>query len=293
MTNQSQQYELVPTTDREGDFLSKKHGFDGVAELAASLPKGAQVLDVGSGASPFGREVAELRPDVTWTNFDYSYNDPRILNEVSARAPGNIHYVAGDATKLDEIYDPESFDAIFSYWMVPHLSIDSPEPAKEAVRAMFSLAKVGAPISIGPVSSKGRGANIRSFFVQGNAHKVVKSAGMNPDEFADTIVAKTKLPRFARFTQKTANEVVTPLLGTSRWATNDGRIPRVYNRESGEYVSPFTAAGVHTTKEVVLAGGRHVAKHHRSAIRRTAVVAGALAAGVVGKHVASELKSKS
>jgi len=290
MTNEAKSYELIPTTDREADLISRKHGFESVAELAASLPEGANVLDVGSGASPFGREVAELRPDVSWTNFDYSYNDPKILDEVSKNAPDNIRYVAGDATKLGEVYEPESFDAIFSYWMIPHLSIDSPEPAKEAAKAMFSLAKVGAPISIGPEAV----SSLKSFVVQGKAHKVIKDKELDAETFANMIVDKTKLPRFARFTQRTANEVVTPLLGTSRWATYEGRVPKVYHRESGEYVSPFSKEGIHTTKEVALAGSRHVVEHHKSAIRKTAAVAGALAAGVVvGKHITSQRKPKS
>ena len=196
-------YELIPTTSREADFISEKHGFNSTAELAASLPFGANVLDVGSGASPFGKVVARLRPDISWTNFDYSYYSPKILEEVREDSPCNIEYVAGDATRLGESYAAESFDAIFSYWMMPHLSIENSEPAKEAARAMFLLAKIDAPISIGPVVSKGRAPSIRSFFVQGKAHKVVKSADIDADNFADTIVAKTKLPAFARFTQKT------------------------------------------------------------------------------------------
>ena len=286
MTQQS--YELVPTTDREANLISQKHGFESVAELAASLPEGANVIDVGSGASPFGREVAELRPDISWTNYDYSYNDPRILDEVSDGAPSNVRYVAGDATKLSELYDPESFDAVFSYWMIPHLSIDSPEPAKEAAKAMFTLAKDGALISIGPAAVP----SLKSFVVQVKAYKVVKDKELIAETFADTIVAKTKLPRFARFTQKTANKAVTPLLGTSRWATHEGRVPKIYHRETGEYVSPFSKKGAHTTKEVVLAGSRHVAEQHRSTIRKTAIVAGALATGVVvAHHVAKKRKS--
>lgn len=70
-------YEKAITTDRSAEMLACKHGSEGVAQLAETLPQGARILDVGAGASPFGKEVAILRPDISWTNFDYSYQDPR------------------------------------------------------------------------------------------------------------------------------------------------------------------------------------------------------------------------
>lgn len=278
----SDSYELVPTTLRTADTISQKHGFENVAKLAASLPENANVIDVGSGASPFGKTVAELRPDVTWTNFDYSYNDPDILQEAGNGAPENISFLAGDATKLSDVFDTESFDAVFSYWMIPHLSLYETEPAKEAAKAMFVLAKNGAPISIGPAIENGHGPAIRSR----KALRVTKnSSTMNQDSFAEMIVDKTRLPRFARFTQRTANEVVTPLLGTSRWAVrdDDGK-PKIFSRQNEEYVSPFSRTGLRTVGEIVLNGSRHVAEQHKPKLRKTAIIAGALAASVTARR---------
>ena len=96
-------------------MLVHRHGFESVLQLAESLPIDARVLDVGAGASPFGKEVSTLRPDVTWLNFDYSYQEPAILDEVSKYTPSNVQHVVGDATKLGETYEPETFDAVFSY----------------------------------------------------------------------------------------------------------------------------------------------------------------------------------
>ena len=290
----SRSYELIPTADRDADLVSQMHGFENITQLAASLPEGANILEVGSGASPFGKEVATLRPDITWTNFDYSYYDQRVLDEVSKDAPGNIHFVKGDATKLSEMYEPESFDAIFSYWMMPHLSLDDPEPAKEAARGMFSLAKINAPISIGPAVSEGRFTSVRSLFIQAKAHRVVKHTASDSESFTDAIVAKTTLPRRGRFIQKIANEVITPLLGTSRWSTYENRSIKLYHRESGEYVSLLSKKGAHTTKEIVFAGTHHVAERHRTAICKCAAGVGILAVGIaMGRRDTKLRRSKS
>lgn len=259
----SQSFKLGPTTSRTADFLSRKYGFESVAELAASLPKGAQVLDVGSGASPFGRDVAKLRPDVSWTNFDYSYSDPKILDEVTKGSPDNVRYISGDATRLTQFYMPETFDAIFSYWMMPHLSIYSPEPAKKAARAIFTLARKGAVISIGPVVNKDHTPLILNSSTK--AYKITKGKDLNADSFADMVVVKTKLPRFTRFTQKTANEVVTQLLGTTRWAIQYGKIPKnIYHPKSGEYVSLFSLRGMHTVISIVTTLFRHIVTRRKS-----------------------------
>lgn len=119
MTENLTVYEKAVTTDRPAEVLAQRHGFESVAKLAESLPANALVLDVGAGASPFGKEMAMLRPDVSWINFDYSYQDPAILDEVTNDAPSNVKHVAGDATRLSEIYESESFDAVFSYWFCP------------------------------------------------------------------------------------------------------------------------------------------------------------------------------
>lgn len=253
-------YEQAVTTDRPAEMLAQKHGFESLAQLADSLPQGARVLDVGAGASPFGKEVAMLRPDISWTNFDYSYQNPAILDEVSANAPTNLAHTAGDATKLAEVYEPESFDAVFSYWLLPHLSIDDPQPAHDAARAIFAITKNGGVMSVGPQASGHRLLTLKS----GPALKVVKEGSQNADSYADRVVAATKLPKTPRFTQKLANEVATPFFGTTRYAKREGKLPHVYHPQSGEYVSPLSRKGVATAGRLAIALAKHASKQRKA-----------------------------
>lgn len=265
------------------------HGYPNVDVFAESLPQGANILDVGSGDSEFGKTVAELRPDVSWTNFDFSYRDEDALAKISEGAPDNIKYVAGDVTKLGEMYEPGTFDAVYSYWMMPHLSIDDVEPALEAAKAMFDVAKPGATISVGPVPGDGLFSSVR----YGKAHRVTKDGSLDADGFAQMIASKTKLPRLARFTQKTANEVVTPTLGTSRWSTHEGPIPMVYDPKTGRYVSPFSSRGVGVASELVVAAARYMNAEYPEGVAKAKKVAivGAAAVGTgVAMHKARKHK---
>jgi ubiquinone/menaquinone biosynthesis C-methylase UbiE len=246
-------YEKAVTTDRPAEMLAHKHGFESVSQLAETLPEGAHVLDVGAGASPFGKEVAVLRSDITWVNFDYSYQDPKILEDVSRNTPANVQHIAGDATKLEEVYDPETFDAVFSYWLLPHLSIDDFEPAKAVARAIFTVTKPDGLMSVGPKVSQRKVPSLKS----GPAIQIIKSGDLSAENYADTVVVATKLPKVARYTQKLANEVATPFFGTSRYAKREGRIPKVYEPESGNYITPFSRKGVRLAGRLAVATTQH------------------------------------
>lgn len=253
-------YEKAITTDRPAEMLAYKHGFESVAQLAETLPQGARVLDLGAGASPFGKEVAKLRPDISWTNFDYSYQDPAILEEVSQDAPANIEHTFGDATRLADTYEPESFDAVFSYWLLPHLSIDDPEPAKQAARSIFAVTKTGGLMSVGPKASQKRLPSMKS----GKAIQIVKDEQLDADSYADKIVAETKLSKSVRYTQKLANEVATPFFGTTRYGKREGRVPKIYDPKTGEYVSALTRQGAGTVGRLAVAMAKHAAKERKS-----------------------------
>ncbi len=246
-------YEKAVTTDRSAELLAKRHGFVSLSMLAESLPANAHVLDVGAGASPLGKEVAALRTDITWVNFDYSYRDPTILEEVTKDAPKNVEHVAGDATKLTEFYKSDTFDAVFSYWLLPHLSLDHPEPAQDAAKAIYTVTKPDGLISVGPVASKKRIPSLKS----GVALQFTKNSILDAKSFADQIVTITKLPKVGHFIQKMANEVATPFFGTTRYSKRDGKIPKLYHRESGEYVSPFTRKGAKTSYKLAVAMARY------------------------------------
>lgn len=246
-------YEKAVTTDRPAEMLANKHGFESVAQLAESLPQNARVLDVGAGASPFGKEIALLRPDVNWTNLDYSYQDPAILREVSQGTPANIQHVFGDATKLDSIFEPETFDAVFSYWLLPHLSLDDTEPARDTMNAIFAVTKQGGLVSVGPRISQKRRPSLKS----GNAIQVIKDDKIDVDGMAEQIVTKTKLTKSGQAIQKLANEVATPFFGTSRYTKGGGRVPHVYDPDNGNYINPFSRRGVQLAGRLTVAAARY------------------------------------
>lgn len=287
MTENLTIYEKAVTTERNAELIARMHGFESVAQLAESLPQGARVLDAGAGASPFGKEVAALRPDITWTNYDYSYNDPAILDDVSRDAPDNVQYVPGDATRLGSDYESETFDAVFSYWLVPHLSLDGPGPATAAAKGLFVVTKPKGYISIGPKTSKRGLPSIRAK----EAYHAIKDEGLDLDSFAETVIEATTLHGISHHTQKFANEVVTPYLGTSRYTKNVGRVPYIYHRESRQYVSPFSRKGLRITGGLVVAASRHE-QVAAPVIRKVAVAVGGLALATgAAHHVAKKRKN--
>lgn len=219
-------------------------------QLAESLPHNAQVLDIGAGASPFGKEVATLRPDLTWVNYDYSYHNPAILDEVSKNAPPNVLYVPGDATMLTDVYKSNSFDAVFSYWLLAHLSIDHTEPAKAVARAVFKVAKPGGLMSVGPKASQKKMPSLKS----GKAIQVLKDESLDANSYAERIVNETKLPKTDRYIQKALNEVATPFFCTTRYVRREWRIPRVYDPESRVYISPFSYRAVKLAGRLAVSG---------------------------------------
>jgi ubiquinone/menaquinone biosynthesis C-methylase UbiE len=240
MTEHNPVYEKAVTTHRSADFLAKKHGFESVGALADALPSAATVIDVGAGASNFGREVAALRPDIEWVNFDYSYGNPEILDEVTKNAPENVQFVQGDATKLAEIYGKDKFDAVFSFWLLPHMSIDDEGPAKQALRSIYDVAKPGGLISVGPKV----GERKLPTFVSSSAVQFNKDDNLSAEDFVEAAYRTTKLPKIGRFTQKLANEVATPYFGTTRYTKKEGRRLMIYEPNSSEYVSALSPRGV-------------------------------------------------
>ncbi|HUD07382.1 MAG TPA: class I SAM-dependent methyltransferase [Candidatus Saccharimonadales bacterium] len=189
MTGTIKVYEQAVTTDRTAKKLARKHGFKSLTELADSLPKNARVLDLGAGASPFGREVAGLRPDITWVNLDHSYKNHAILNDVGKNSPKNLEYVFADATELDKLYKPQTFDVVFSYWLLPHLSIDDYKPAIETAKAIFTVTKTAGLMSVGPKINHKSMPSLKS----GKSIRLTKIHGLDIDAYANRIFAETKL----------------------------------------------------------------------------------------------------
>lgn len=250
-------YKLAPTTDRDAELLAKRHRFDSLASLTQFLARGANVLDVGAGLSNFGVTVAASRPDIHWTNFDYSYNDPSILDRAQADAPENMSFVAGDAIILSQLYQDEQFDAVFSYWMFPHLSIGSELPAEDAARQIYRVAKQGALICIGPNTDK------RPFplFHEKKSIHVYKDEAGEEGGFAEKLVRATKLGPLMRYVTRIDNIVGTATVGTTAGIQKGRIIPRIYDQRSDTYVSPFSDRGARVVGKVALAISRYIAQN--------------------------------
>lgn len=248
-------YEKAMTTGRPAEKLARKHGFKGVEQVAEYLPDDAVVIDVGAGASPFGETVASLRPDITWVNYDYSYKETGIHEDLSKHAPANVRYIPGDALRLDKEFAPDTFDAAFSYWMFPHLSLDNIEPAKLAARAIFNVTKPGGLISVGPEMSK---SPLPSVKIQ-KAFRVIKDESLDADTFANTVADKTSVRGYTRYVEKLSNEVMTTYFGTSRYFKPGGRLGQLmFDPEKGDYVNAISLRAVRMWGELTVAAARYV-----------------------------------
>lgn len=239
---QNSWFRTLPTTGRSAAMLARRHGYTSVAALARSLPPDAAVLDVGAGASALGKEVARLRPDVRWTNLDFSYHDSRILGEARRDAPPNLVFVAGDATKLDASVKPASMDAVFSYWLLPHLSLYAPDPALAAARQIYAAAKPGGMVAVGPR----RQPLLHPAALMGRSWRITKNAGLTAAGFSREVLRQTQLSAINRRLRSAFNAAAFDLFSTSRYIKG-GRITRwqVYNPGTGAYLPLYSPGAVH------------------------------------------------
>lgn len=152
--------QLHHITYRSSEELASRFGFTSVEYLAESIPSGEKVIDVGAGLSRLGHDVAGLRQDIEWVNFDVAYAQPdkdtkvrKRLGQLVVDAPDNLHYVAGSILNPPEELKPKSFARIFSYWMLPYLIENDPHQGAAAAWNMVRLGKTGGIIRVGPMRS--------------------------------------------------------------------------------------------------------------------------------------------
>jgi hypothetical protein len=256
---ESSVFEKAMTTGRSAKKLARKHGFGSVDHLAETLPQNARVVDVGAGASRLGHEVTIIRPDVDWINFDLSYHDPAILSDVARDAPRNLHHVPGDALDLGQMYPPAHFDAVFSYWLFPHLSLVSRRPAELAAMAIFAVTKPRGLISIGPVMSTSR---LPSMKYQ-RAFSTAKSEDLDGHRFADLVVDRTRVFGYTRYVEILSNEVMTTFFGTSRYFKQVGLMRQhVYDPKSRTYINPLSRSGMRIAMGLGFATARYVTRRN-------------------------------
>lgn len=187
----------IPTTGRSPETLAHQYEFKSIAAFSGSLPKKAVVLDIAAGSSLLGHKVAALRPDITWINIDPIYSDKTLLAELGKNAPANLRFSVGDVVA----FSPElkkwrgKADVVLSYWLIPHLSLRTLEPAEAAAKTMWALLKPGGKAMVGPV---------RQHMLKYD-HAFTFAKNDDQQEVARTLARITQLHPFPRAIQAVGN----------------------------------------------------------------------------------------
>ena len=193
----------VPTTGRTPDFLAKRYGFKSLDALIDSLPARATVLDIGAGMSLFGHVVARRRPDITWINIDPYYTNPHAQAAI-ADAPKNVRYMSDDLTVSITPLGDIRADQIFSYWVLPHMSLVNDRPAEKLAGAMWELLKPEGKMTFGPDHPY----RVGSLFRHKRAVSLRKSTPKK--QAVHLAVTITRLPWFMRMFQDFVNRRLRP-----------------------------------------------------------------------------------
>ncbi len=179
----------IPSTGRKPLFVVKQLGFDSVPEFAASLPRNALVMDIGAGYSRLGSEVARMRPDTYWINADPLYADRKVAKKLTRDSPPNLEFlIMNIADQPDQAPKfKKGADLVISYWLMPHLSLETDTVARTAAKNMLSLLNKDGRLVVGPVRKPGK----LNLFRYKSA--VVYEKQDIDDQTIDEIIAKTKL----------------------------------------------------------------------------------------------------
>lgn len=223
-------HEKAPTTDRSATELAIRYGYLGITDLCNSLPKNARILDVGAGASSLGRQIAIKRKDVEVVCFDFSYHDERILSDLERNKPENLHYIPGDIANLVEKYGRNSFDTVFSYWLLPHLALEDRNIAKVGISNLYSVTKYNGELHVGPTR---RGTL-----------NMLKRVDINENDLIDFAVDQITLSPIMRRFQILSNELTLSYFGISRYMKRENGRLYVYDPESETYIKVVSRRGV-------------------------------------------------
>jgi hypothetical protein len=183
-------YEQAADYSRNAGNLAKFYGYPSIEDFAGSLPSEAQVLDVGAARSRLGPKTAALRPDISWLSVDLAY-DERIKDNVELNTvkPPNLIFLRGDAINLNTILGGQQFDRVFSYYMLPYITLTDRPAGIQAARNMLQAVKPGGTIAIGP-SYSGNG-------ILGSSKASFSSAPQDEaelEEKAEWFVDRTRMP---------------------------------------------------------------------------------------------------
>jgi hypothetical protein len=105
--------------------------------------------------SQLGHYVAKARPDVKWVNADLAYANPELREHASEGAPDNLEFICGDVIAFSPELHAYKGKAhrVYSYWMMPHLSLNNVTLAEKAAGTMWELLRPDGLLAIGPIRS--------------------------------------------------------------------------------------------------------------------------------------------
>mgnify|MGYP003606177686 CR=1 FL=1 len=193
----------IPTTGRTPEFLAKQFGYISVEDMANSLKPNCLVFDIGAGKSQLGKIITTHRKDIKWLNIDPCYKNSKYINS-HEQSNQNLEFLSIDITNKDD-YDSSSFqqaDYIFSYWLLPHLSSKTDEPAIKMIKSIHGLLATEGKMIIGPIKKIGFG------FLSPWRYKssVIFSKSDDLDTIIIELVKATKLWFLPRIIQDISNK---------------------------------------------------------------------------------------
>ncbi|OGL34987.1 hypothetical protein A3F65_02260 [Candidatus Saccharibacteria bacterium RIFCSPHIGHO2_12_FULL_47_16b] len=227
-------YELAPITGRSGNFLAKVYGYQSIDDLADSLPVNSQILDVGAGRSTLGQQVTARRKDVSWTNFDLSYNSERV--EQFQTAQPNLTLVQGNIITPPREFKSR-FDRVYSYWLLPLLALEEPELARQSMENIIQFLKKDGSATIGPLVSHRR--------INSDEHRsdtTTISWSILPSEI-DRITDELTMPENIAWVYRAIWRSGLAFIRRGEQASNAGNGLGLYDTAQEEFVPVFSLEG--------------------------------------------------
>lgn len=135
------------------------------------LPRGARVLDVGSGGGKFTKYIAEQRPDLHIVGIDLS--KPQIARAAKHLSDyrDRVRFELGDATQL--AFPDSSFDGVISYGSIKHWTSQDAGLA-ECLRVL----KPGGPLLITDADRSATFEDSQSFIANYTSPRLLRAPNL-------------------------------------------------------------------------------------------------------------------